>query len=401
MVAVCVVALVGAGVALAAVVLRSREVSYKQETPAEVIASAMEMIKTGRADKLPTLVYADSPEMRGVLNRLGGLFGAMQELAGAMAQRFPAEIAKYKAEAKDAVTGEKGLLALEAMRRGPRGGRGPAGGADGGTAEERANPQDAFQQTAARLLADPFGWIEANAARLTTVELTDDTAAVLFDGEPVPPLGLTLRKANGKWYVVLPTGIPGAERVLPQTASEWKIIASLVKVADNAVRDLAVELREGKIARLEQLAEKVGEKAFIPGAMVVVVYGKEMDVRNRRERAMTDFRKRLTKWTGEAAARSGSADAEGLKRFGDALAKVAVEELDKVIRSDTAVVRGEGTRALPKFEPMSAQAFEATVEGWLLGRGVKASLSAGVGAAEVEAVVKALSARELSANRRK
>ena len=360
---------------------------YKQETPDDVINAAVTMVKAGRADKLPTLVYADSLEMRAVLVRLGGLTGSLQDLSGEVTRRFPTEVARYKKESQQAIeSGAATAAAARVLSGGRAGGVSVAIGSAGVEARKkeagdgeigrrgRPDPQIMFEQAALRIFADPFGWLETGAARLTTEIVADDRAAVMFDGAAVGGIGLTMRKVEGKWFIELPLNAAIINRYTPQTRNEWAIVANLIKVLDNAVKDLAVEVKAGRVQRIEQLAEKAGEMAFPPAAMVAIVYAKEMDVRGRREKSMSDFRKRLTTW-GKARVESG-ADQNVTTRLSEAVTGVAVEEIDKIIRSDTAVVKGDGARALPKFEPMTAITFEALIEGWLMNRGVKISLAA-------------------------
>ena len=59
------------------------------------------------------------------------------------------------------------------------------------------------------------------------------------------------------------------------------------------------------------------------------------------------------------------------------------EELDKIIRADVAVVKGEGSKSLPKFDGMPATTFEATIEGWLLAKSIKFSLASPPGEPEL------------------
>ena len=58
-----------------------RPTVYSQETPDDVIRSAAEMIRNGETQRLPDLIAADNDEMRRMLNRLGVLFGNMQQLS--------------------------------------------------------------------------------------------------------------------------------------------------------------------------------------------------------------------------------------------------------------------------------------------------------------------------------
>src|SRR5690349_14082108 len=89
--------------------------SYSQDTPDDVIASAVEMIKNGDTDRLGDLVYADTPEMRMFLDRLGALFGSMQGLAAACQEKFPQELAAMREEAAKRAAEGKGNGLLSAL----------------------------------------------------------------------------------------------------------------------------------------------------------------------------------------------------------------------------------------------------------------------------------------------
>jgi hypothetical protein len=95
--------------------------------------------------------------------------------------------------------------------------------------------------------------------------VNDEQAAVLFDGKPMPPFGLSLRLSNQRWYIELPLNmIPGASQFMPQTRHEYSIFGHLIKVLDNAIKELADDVRSGRIGRMDKLAERAGEKAFGP-----------------------------------------------------------------------------------------------------------------------------------------
>ena len=285
-----------------------------QDTPDDTIATAFRLVKEGRAEKLPRLIYADSREFRSVLGRVERLAGAMQDLGQAVAKQFPNEVAGFAKQAEEQVKKAAAAAAsptapaapaagaakpnpaanLAAMFQRPGQGAKPATAAGAAAkppeGEERRRE---FEQIVGRIFADPFSWISSVEGRLTTQLIADDQAAVLLDGQPVPPIGLTMRRADGKWYFELPLNLPVVSGYVPQTFSEWSIVGSLIRVFENTVRELADEVKAGKIARIEQLSEKAGEKAFVPAVMVFVAYGKEMDVRQRREKIVGELKKKL------------------------------------------------------------------------------------------------------------
>jgi hypothetical protein len=90
------------GIALAAAALLggcSKE--YSQDTPDAVVATAKKMIENGDAKRLTELVYADSKDMRRLLNQMGRTMGSLQDLASAVQKAYPKEIEKLKADAEE------------------------------------------------------------------------------------------------------------------------------------------------------------------------------------------------------------------------------------------------------------------------------------------------------------
>lgn len=353
------------------------KVYYSQETPDAVLASAMLMVKNGEASKLTRLFYADSAEFRAVLSRLGKVFGSLQDLGVEVAKRFPDDVARLKKQVEESATGEGAQKLAAAIQTGEVGKTAAPVDEKAVRAQERE-----FQDMAARIFADPFSWLQSAAGRLTTQKIADDQAAILLDGKPVPPIGLTMRRADGLWYVELPTSMPMLAQYMPQTHNEWSIIGSLLKVLDNAIGELNVELRAGGIRKMDQLAEKAGEKAFVPAAMVFIAYGKEMNVRGRRERLMRDFKKRQNDWA--AARKNEGVDADLVRKFTEAVNKVAVEALDKVVRDSTK--DPERVERL-KFAEMPEPELCRLIDGWLAASGVKLSMAGPPTAAQMQEAV--------------
>ncbi|MGD9690375.1 MAG: hypothetical protein AB7K52_13845 [Phycisphaerales bacterium] len=384
-VVVAAVIVLATAIGLALVISRAaaKTHEYERASADDLIKSAVAMIRNGEASRLVELFHVERVEAKTVLRRVGELLGSMQSLGGAVADRFPDEVARLRDEAvkKAGETNAAGSIAAALQNRPSSAGarrRGPP------------SPQDqrTFEDFAKAVFADPFGWIDANADRLTTEYVSDDRAAVLFDGQPLPPVGLLLKEVEGRWYIDVPTNLPGASQFLPQTRHEYSILGSLIRVLDNVIKELADDVREGKIGRVEQLAEKAGEKAFGPAAMVFIVYGKEMDVRQRRERAMTDYRAAAEQWIAERTQLKSSLGPDWFTRLVEAMDQLAMEELDKLLRVDTGRSRRDPDRVTPVFKGMGVATFEQTLEEWLAGRGASVTLASAT-RDDVDAVIAA------------
>lgn len=243
-----------------------------RETPEGTILALKETIQEGRADRLGDFIYAEDPEMRRVLRRLGVFLGNVQQLGGSVQAKFPDEVAALKAAAEEAAKNGKAtsFISQMASQVGGSGRRRQVRVGAGGGEGMRASFDDFLKS----LMADPYGWAEQADTRLTTAFLTDDSVAMLWDEKPIlAPLGMTMRRAeDGNWYIVLPTGAPGVGAFMPQTPEQYKIFGSLIATFDNVVIDLRTDVDNGRVANLEQLSQKAGEKAFLPVAAAFFAY---------------------------------------------------------------------------------------------------------------------------------
>ncbi len=359
---------------------------YSQAKPDELLRTAALMVRNGEPGKITTLIYADSREMRAVLNRLGKLLDSMQKLATTVAGKFPDEVAKIRASVEAAAGDETNQQAMRDLAT--RGVSAPPAGGAPATPEDRQRQQRAFEENFQFIFADPFGWLDKNATRLTAESIDDETSAVLLDGKPLP-VPVTMKLDKGKWYLVLPLNIPGVDRYLPETINEWRIVASLMRTLENAMIDLEKDVASGKVTKMEGLAERAGELVYPTAGMVVIMYVKEMDVRTRRERAMRDLRPRLKTYL---EARHNGADPEDFKTLSDLLTRSAQEGLDKLVRLRVA---DRETNPVPKFAEMSDEQFAALVEGWLAANDAPLSLASTPTRSDLQAAVKKFGSSQL------
>ncbi|MFT3685144.1 MAG: hypothetical protein QM783_09510 [Phycisphaerales bacterium] len=376
---VWIVATVLVGVAVfAAILIATQRKEYSQATPEDVLASAIQMVKDGNTERLSDLIYADNVEYRSTLSRLGHLFGTMQGLGKAMLQAFPKEVTAARDRLKDELEGKSEGIATALMTANPNG---PIRFDQPKTPQERAEREQQFQDFTTRLFADPFGWLESGSARLSVERIADDAAVVKFDKTPILGGVLTIRKYDDRWWFVLPLNLPGVNQYTPQTRNEWAIVASLIKVIDNAMGELRDDVKAGKAATVQRVSELAGEKAFIPAAIVFVMYGKEMDVRNRRENAMKAFRKRWGEYT-----KTRTDEPAAIRLMTDAVAKSAMEGLDAIVRKRTA---DKNAAAVPKFDGMPQPELTALVEMWMRDAGAPVKLDGAI----TEAAAKDLQAK--------
>jgi hypothetical protein len=285
----------------------SREPTYSQASPDDVIASAQAMIRNNDAEKLHQLIYADDIYMRGFLVRLGNLMGHLQELTTDLNAKFPEDIKKLEAEAqaRAAAAARQGRLsgvgAFFGQLASSGRGRAPGGPTTG------AQREDAFRDTITQVFADPYSWLVAGAERISTVRIDDERVAVMWDKKPMPPFGMVMeKKADGKWYVLLPVNVPVLNRYVPRSKSEWSMFASLVKVFDNAVIELRDEVRNGQIRSFADVSRKAGEKIFVPAGLAALAIGRHYETKFAADRRAREASRNAAGGNPAAGAGTGS-----------------------------------------------------------------------------------------------
>ena len=252
---------------------------YSQATPEETLQTARLMVRNGDARRLTDLVYAESPELRELLEQTGDVLSSLAGLGLAVQERFPKEVADLRAQAEAAAKEGKSasfLAQLAGLRsRMDRAAR--TGGGQGA--------QDLFNKMLMEIASDPYAWLTRTSERVTVSPLTDDSAAILIDGKPAMGVGLTLVQRDGQWYLYLPVEMLKAARVYPDTPEKWEIMGYLMAAVDQAVVDMTADVKAGKAQRLEDVARMAGEKAFIPAAMVMFAYSKTLEADRKARRA--------------------------------------------------------------------------------------------------------------------
>jgi len=266
---------------LAAIIaLGACERRYPQDSAQAVLDSAREMVAEGRADRLTDLIYAETPEERRLLDRVGDLLGSMQDLAVEVQKAYPDEVDKLR---RDAIRAAEQGEADDVLSRVLTGSRAMS------PRDERADPGEMLNTVMLTILVDPYAFLEENEDRLTAVPIADDMAAVQWDGKPVfgPLVGLTMRETEGRWQIVLPTHLPPVKRVLDDPDMR-QMLGDFVVTVDNAVIDLREDVRTGEARTLEEAASRAGENALPPLMMVMFAMGKYQDAAREEARQAQD-----------------------------------------------------------------------------------------------------------------
>ncbi len=329
--------------------------TYSQASPDAVLDSAMLMVKNGDARLLTKLIYADSPEMRQSLNRLRLLLQNMQGLAKEIQENFPKEIQEFREKTEKELKEGKTPAFLAAISGGF--GRGSQANIAVPSANgDRSETESAVREFVARQFSDPFGWLEQNAERLSTLTIADDQATVTLDGRPVAGIGIPLQLAeDGNWYIKLPTGMPPLSDVLPKAKPQWMMFNSLVQLLDNTVVELTTDVRSGNLRNLKSIGDKAQEKIIFPGALWFTAYSADLDARKRVDRGLRSYRERQKAWAKSRDDRAADGAAGVSPKLLAALSKIATEELTPLIRA----------RKSPPFKDMTDAAFEDLIAGWM------------------------------------
>lgn len=246
---------------------------YDQSTPDAVVSSFADMIEAGEADRIPELLFAENEPMRLALGRLGRLIGELTLLAETVATTMPEDVERLRGEAREAAErGEASSLlgrvtqAATQQRRSRRDGN-----------ESRG---EALNRLVRQLLAQPLGSFGEARGRLTTVQLGDTTAGLLWDGAPVlPPFGVSmiLNETDQKWYIVLPLDLPIVSQYRPRTQGQWETVAYLFRAWENVARDLRLKIERGEIRSLDEAASEAGPMVLPPTMMIGVAYAKQIE----------------------------------------------------------------------------------------------------------------------------
>jgi hypothetical protein len=273
--------------ALAALLLPACE--DKHDTPENTISMMRECVEQGRADKLTRFIYAENQDMRRLLNRTGRLLGNLQKLGVAVNEKFPEDVKKLRDQAEAAAkSGKSSSFLTQALSTQRRRGSVSIGARTPAAPSNPNQLRDSFDASMKQLFADPYAWIEQSEQRLSTEFLTDDSVAVLWDGKPaLAPLGLVMKRdvRDGQWYFVLPTNIPGLNRIFPKTQKEFEIWGGLIAVFDNMIIDLTKEVQAGRVASIDDLSRKAGEMAFMPAMITVFAYSRLNEVQREEAKA--------------------------------------------------------------------------------------------------------------------
>ncbi|MDZ4753967.1 MAG: hypothetical protein SGJ11_05665 [Phycisphaerae bacterium] len=212
--------------------------AYDTSTPERTLDAMEKMVADGRADLLPTLIELEAREVTfddgvteasaigDVKSKLGDMLGRLWRVSLKLKERWPEQVAK------EAAAAEKLISAQTSERR------------DVG-------------EWLSQIMTDPFMYFTTQRDRLKAEDLTDGTASVTWDDEPLWQ-AVSMIETDGGWRFTVPVAIVQGSEYWPQTRPEWAVIAYVMLAIENSLKDFEDELDSGKFRDLRHASERVG-----------------------------------------------------------------------------------------------------------------------------------------------
>lgn len=226
---------------------------YDTSTPEATLDAAQKMVTEGRPDLLPTLIeiearpltFADgvteASAIQNVKDKLGDMLGRLWRVSQSLRSRWPDQVEKELAVARSASSNGSGAGGVRVSR----------------------DIGDRLSQ----LMADPFAYFTEQRQRLTAEDMTDGTASILWDDEPLLGGAITMLETSDGWRFTFPVDAVQSNDFWPQTREEWAVVASMMLGIENSLKDFERELGRGDFRDLRQASERVGR---LIGESVVV-----------------------------------------------------------------------------------------------------------------------------------
>lgn len=123
-----------------------------------------------------------------------------------------------------------------------------------------------------RIIIDPFAALDSQRERLAVEDMTDGTAALLWDGEPVFGGLLMLIDTPDGWRLNVPVELARGNRYWPDTRHEWAVIASMMLAIENSLKDFERELDAGRFKDLAAASSRVGRLVGESVAAQAIIY---------------------------------------------------------------------------------------------------------------------------------
>lgn len=222
---------------------------YDTSTPERALDAMQSMVEDGNSEQLPELLHIEPREMtfedgvteasaiEDVREKLGDMLGQLWRVATKLQERFPDEVSTEASDADFSLLG--------------------AG----------------YGEWFGPVLADPFGVLQSQRARMTTEDFYDGTAALLLDDEPIYGGLLSMIETNDGWRISIPVSYLHSNEYWPQTRQEWSVIASMLLGVENSLSDFETEVDRGDFKTLSMASERAGRLLGESVIVQSVIYG--------------------------------------------------------------------------------------------------------------------------------
>lgn len=226
---------------------------YDLSTPEKALDAAAKMVEDGRADLLPKLVdlkprditfddgVTEESAIEDVKGKLGEMLGRLWRVSTKLNARFESEVRK---ELELAAERAKGAV---------------AGGPDIG-------------EILTGFMVDPFKFLKDGRGRLAAEDLSDGTAALLWDEEPVFGGAISMVETGDGWKFTFPAEVVQGSDFWPQTRQEWAVVAAMMLGIENSLKDFERELDGNSFRSLQQASERVGRILAESVAVQSIIY---------------------------------------------------------------------------------------------------------------------------------
>lgn len=228
---VLVALMLGAALLLPGACSRKSVGEYDTSSPEAAIEAIRSMIVEGRPDLLPQMIELEAREVTfddgvteasaiaDVKAKAGEMLARLWRISNKIRERWPKQVEQ---EIKRATTGRD------------------------------------FEDTVARVLVDPFAALDSQRGKLTAEDLSDGTAALLWEDEPIFGGFVSMIETPRGWRIDLQVASLRANRYWPDTRHEWAVVASMMLSIENALKDFERELDDGRFKDLAAASSRVG-----------------------------------------------------------------------------------------------------------------------------------------------
>lgn len=225
-----------------------RKPRYDTSSPSAAIDAMARMVKDGRPELLPTMLFVEARDVtfpdgvteasaiEDVKGKAGEMLAQLWRVSQKLRKRYPADVERELGK--------------------------------GGTWATRSGFGDVFNA----VMADPFGWLDANRSRLEAEDLGDGTATFELDGKPVLGGTLSMRETDDGWRIALPVDLARSSGYFPDTREEWAVVAYMMIAVENALTDFEGELDGGKFRTLGEASERAGRLVAESAAAQALIF---------------------------------------------------------------------------------------------------------------------------------